>query len=123
MLLASEALELADGASRAAGRGPGGGVAFLFPLLLLLLIGFLVFKGTRRPRHAAYAAGGRGAMGTLSERFARGEISREEFEYRRAVLNNDKEVPAAPSSSAPPASGTTTTGTAPADPPPDDSHS
>ena len=107
MLLASEALELADGVGRASGRGPGGGIAFIVPLVLLLLIGFLVLRVTRRSRYVAAYAGGRGgALDTLGERFARGEISREEFEYRRAVLNNEKDVPATPGFAAPPAAGT-----------------
>lgn len=86
--------ELAEGVRHGAERGGGGGF-FLFPLLLLLLAGFLFFRIMRRGRYAAYAMN-HGAMGTLSDRFARGEISRDEFEYRRAVLNKDKDVPPAP---------------------------
>lgn len=85
--------ELADGVRHGVGRGGGGGF-FLFPILLMILGGFLLFRLTGRGRRPY--AGGHGAMVTLSDRFARGEISREEFEYRRAVLNNKKDIPPAP---------------------------
>lgn len=84
--------ELADGVRHGAGRG--GGAGFLVPLLLIALLGFLFFRIMRRGRHG-YAVS-HGAMGTLSDRFARGDITREEFEYRRAVLNKDKDIPPAP---------------------------
>ena len=104
MLLAtSQAIELADGVGRGAGHGGGGGF-FLFPLLMFALLGFLLFRLARRGRHAAFAMAPGGALNTLSDRFARGEISREEFEYRRAILRNDKDVPAPPPFTAPPAS-------------------
>lgn len=118
MLLAtSQAIELADGVGRGAGHGGGGGF-FLFPLLMFALLGFLFFRLARRGRHAAFAMAPGGALNTLSDRFARGEISREEFEYRRAILRNDKDVPAPPPFTAPAASSTTSS-SAPPPPTPD----
>lgn len=83
-----------------AGRGDGGPF-FLFPLLLLIGVGIWLFL--RRRNGYATAGGGRmNPMATLQDRFARGEITREELEYRRAVLKRDKHIPPAPPS-APPA--------------------
>ncbi len=93
--------QVADGVRRGAEHG-GGGPFFLLPLLFLLLIGFLFFRIMRRGRHNAFAMGQGRALGVLSERFAKGEISRDEYEYRRAVLNNDDEVPPAPPFASPP---------------------
>ncbi len=95
--------QVADGVRRGAEQG-GRGPFFLLPLLFLLLAGFLFFRIMRRGRHAAFASGNGRALAVLSERFANGEISRDEFEYRRAVLNNDDDVPSAPPFAAPPAS-------------------
>jgi len=105
LLAASETMELADGVRHGAEFGGGRGGFFLFPLLIFLLFGFLLFRLMRRGRHAAFAMGHGGAMNTLSDRFARGEISREEFEYRRAILNKDKDIPPAPPFTSPPATG------------------
>lgn len=94
-----------------AGRGDGGPF-FLFPLLLLVGIGVWLFL-RRRNRYAA--AGGRmSPMSTLQDRFARGEIDRQELEYRRAVLERDKNIPPAPPS-APPSPPATPPAPPPAD--------
>lgn len=103
LLAASETMELADGVRH--GVGGGGGGFFLFPLLVFLLLGFLFFRFMRRGRHAAFSMGTGGAMNTLSDRFARGDISREEYEYRRAILNKDKDVPPAPPFASPSGDG------------------
>ena len=79
-----------------AGRGGERGPGFLIPLLLLLLLGWIATRVIRRRRggHSWHTHGS--PMQTLQERFARGEIDREEFEHRKAVLNGDDVVPPAP---------------------------
>lgn len=80
----------------AARGGGGGGPRFLFPLLFILLL-LLAAKVIRR-RRGGYP-GGRphgSPMRLLQERFANGEIDRAEYEHRKAVLNGDDVVPAAP---------------------------
>lgn len=58
-----------------------GFMGLAFWILLLALIVLLV-RGTRTP--ARDSAGG--AVGVIEERYARGEITREDFLERRAVL-------------------------------------
>lgn len=86
----------------AAHSGPwGGGPGWLFvlvPLLWIALIVLLVAIVGRRWRHRAMAGGygpwshgpwshgARGAEGTLSERFAQGEIDEAEYTSRLGVL-------------------------------------
>lgn len=64
------------------------GMGWIFPLFMLFAIALCVYFMTRM-------LGGHGPVGhhhassaleTLNERFAKGEISREEFEEKRAVL-------------------------------------
>lgn len=87
-------------------RGGEQGPRFIFPFLFLLLAGFLIAKIIRRRR----GGDGRGAwhhhgspIQTLNDRFARGEIDRDEFEHRKAVLEGADIVPPAPPRQAPPA--------------------
>ncbi len=97
------ATELADGVR----RGHEGGPKFLFPLLLIMIIGGLVILAKRRRRAWFEANGGTAgmhgpgpgrptppapsssAMTLLQERFARGEIGEAEFRHRRSVLQGD----------------------------------
>jgi uncharacterized membrane protein len=65
---------------------------FVGPAFWLVLIG-LVVLGTRGGRDTARDVGGP-AVGLLEERYARGEITREDFLERRAVLDRTAgEVP------------------------------
>lgn len=80
------------------------GPHFIFPLLLLLLLGFLAAKlirrrrggePLRRPHHGSPSQ-------TLADRFARGEIDRDEYEHRKAVLEGADVIPPAPARPMPP---------------------
>ncbi|MGH3662450.1 MAG: SHOCT domain-containing protein [Micromonosporaceae bacterium] len=68
-------------------HGPGAGgpgawiiVPILFWTLVLSLIGYVIYR--RSPKQQARHAGER----TLAERYARGEITEQELQQRRAVL-------------------------------------
>ena len=75
-------------------RGGVHGPRFLFPLLLLVLLGLLVGWLIWRRRGVGRGHARQGsAMQTLQERFARGEIDRNEFEHRKAVLVGADVVP------------------------------
>ena len=80
-------------------RDGADGPRFIFPLLLLLLIGGLTFWLIRR-RRGGDAADRASALGTLQDRFARGDIDRAVFEHRQAVLTGADVVPPAPHRSA-----------------------
>ncbi len=82
-------------------RGGDGGPRFLFPLVLLLLLGGVTWWLIRRRRDDR-GPDQASALGTLQDRFARGDIDRAEFEHRQAVLTGADAVPPAPSRPAPP---------------------
>ena len=98
------ATELADGVR----RGHEGGPRFLFPLMLIFIIGGLYLLARKRRQgwfahHGPDADGRRPApsgpmppappsntaMTLLQERFPRGEIGEAEFRHRRSVLQGD----------------------------------
>lgn len=71
------------------GMGTGGWLAMIAMMTifwgLVILAGVMIFRGRGRSR----LGGGtqdRGALEILDERFARGEVDREEYEARRAAL-------------------------------------
>ncbi|HKW36709.1 MAG TPA: SHOCT domain-containing protein [Burkholderiales bacterium] len=97
LALASPALALAQAAQGAPyvwrDWGPwhmwgGWGFWWVFPLLMMLFVALCVFFMGRMLWGHGHSAGDNAgsALQILSERFARGEISREEFEDKRSVL-------------------------------------
>ena len=67
--------------------GGGSGFGWVFPLLMLLAIGACVFMMARMWGGRGHGAtGNSSALRILSERFAKGEISREEFEEKKGIL-------------------------------------
>jgi putative membrane protein len=65
--------------------GPGGWWP-IFPIFWLLLWGLLIFKFFRFRRHAGSWHHGRSGENVLAERYARGEITVEEYRERLSVL-------------------------------------
>jgi putative membrane protein len=63
-----------------------GGWGWLWIALIVLVIVLLVVWITRRSGPTGRSGGGDDALRILEERFARGEIDREEFEGRRRTL-------------------------------------
>ncbi len=84
---------------RGNGFGTGMGVVWVFWLLLLAGIVLVVVVVVRmigggvrsdgRDRAGRGSAGGSGAVDVLNERYARGEITTEEYRERLAVLRGD----------------------------------
>ena len=79
-----------------AGRGGERGPHFLLPLLFFFLVGLIVLRVIRHRRGGHNWQPHGSPMQTLEDRFARGEIDREEFEHRKAVLDGADVVPPAP---------------------------
>ena len=63
-----------------------GGWGWLWFVLIVLVIVLLVAWNTRRSGRAGRGDGEDDALRILEERFARGEIDREEYEERRQAL-------------------------------------
>jgi putative membrane protein len=66
--------------------GWGWGFGWIFPLLMLLAMGVFVFLMVRMWSGHDRGAIGSSALRILGERFAKGEISKEEFEEKKLVL-------------------------------------
>jgi len=58
---------------------------FLFWLLIIILI-FKLIRGSKKHHHWMEMWGEKSAMNVLRDRYARGEISKEEYEERKKVL-------------------------------------
>lgn len=68
------------------GMGTGGWLAMMAIFWgLVILAGVMIFRGSGRSR-LGVGAQDRGALEMLDERFARGEVDREEYEARKAAL-------------------------------------
>lgn len=66
----------------------GWGFWWVFPLLMMVFIALCIFLMARMPWGHRHSHGDHtsSALQLLSERFAKGEISKEEFEEKRAIL-------------------------------------
>ena len=66
----------------------GWGFGWIFPLLMILvMVALCVFMMNRRPwMHGSHRDTTASALRLLNERFAKGEISKEEFEEKRSIL-------------------------------------
>ena len=68
------------------GMGPGMGWGWIIGLILIALIIWLVIKTTRQSTGNTNAAD-KSPLDILKERYARGEIDKEEFEKKKSTLN------------------------------------
>lgn len=75
------------------GCSMGTGTLLVWMLLVLAVLAgaILLVGGIRERREGRTAGGPERALEILAERFARGEIDREEFEERRRVLQSSSE--------------------------------
>lgn len=78
-------LLLGGGMMGAGGFGMLGGGMFLTPILLVGLIVYLVYQSGNETRSISSPD----AMDTLRERYARGELTDEEYEERMRTLRDD----------------------------------
>ena len=53
---------------------------------LVILVGVMIFRGRGGGRNSGSGTQDRGPLEILDERFARGEVDRQEYEVRKAVL-------------------------------------
>ena len=63
-----------------------GPIFWILTLAVLIGLGFILVRWLAGPWHATHVPPGRTPLDILKERFARGEIDKEEFEERRRVL-------------------------------------
>lgn len=67
------------------GHGWGMGFGWIIGIIILLVILWLAFK-TFRPNKEQYSTSHKTPLDILKERYAKGEIDREEFEQRKKDL-------------------------------------
>ncbi|MHA1564394.1 MAG: SHOCT domain-containing protein [Alphaproteobacteria bacterium] len=102
--IAYAALFLLSNIVPAAAQGPevgfhphhfGGAGYFIGPIMMILMVAVIVgivllavrgFSGSARTSAPPHAPSGRTPIDILQERFARGEIDKDEFEERRRIL-------------------------------------
>ncbi len=67
---------------------PFGGLGHIFSVVIWILVIILILKLIKRGKHGHWQHmwENRSALGLLGERFAKGEITKEEYEERRKVL-------------------------------------
>jgi putative membrane protein len=84
--------------------GPGWGILGFLLMVAFWTLVVIIVVGLVRGRGPGGAPGvGTGALRILEERYARGEMSREEFLERRAVLTGRPAEPGEPTEPNPPA--------------------
>lgn len=76
------------------GRAAGGGFLFIGPMLFMLLAGLVVFMLVRRSRrYGPWMAQPSAGITVLEERYANGEIDREEYLAKRQDLAPQSKKP------------------------------
>ena len=76
----------AGGWSHMGGWGWGMAIfGLVFMVLIVVLVAWLIWLATRRP--GSFGDGRRGAVDLLDERYARGEIDRDEYLQRKSDLD------------------------------------
>ena len=80
----------ADVVAHGAGWGGPGPWWPIFPIFWLLLLGGVIFALFRFRRGGAGWRPGQSGEGVLAERYARGEISEQEYRERLSVLKNSR---------------------------------
>jgi putative membrane protein len=76
--------------------GPGWGLFGFLLMAAFWTLVIVIIVSVIRGRGSGRMPGGGGALRVLEERYARGEISRDEFVERRAVLSGQRPEPGAP---------------------------
>ncbi len=72
------------------GWGFGGGIVSILVIVLLVAGGVLLFRWGSGTNGGSRLSGGRSAIDILKERYARGEISREEYEEMKSDIEDKR---------------------------------
>lgn len=68
-------------------HGYGGGMMWIFWILLIVLVLWVIKVNTGEGRNRDSSVQNKSALDILDERYAKGEIERDEFEQKRRDLN------------------------------------